>query len=756
MASVWGELKRRNVVKVAVAYAIVGWILVEVSSVLGPALNLPDWATSLVAFFVILGFPLALILSWAYELTPEGIKLERDFAAGESITHVTGRKLDFAIIGALVLAVGFLLFNYVLVDEEAIEPAPAVADQPAEAPTLVVEEAQQRASGISVAVLAFEDLSPEGDQEYFSDGISEELLNLLANVEGLRVPSRTSSFSFKGTGADLQTIATALNVTHVLEGSVRKAGNQIRITAQLIEAVTDTHLWSENYTRELTNIFDLQDEIAANVVEALRIELLGEPLAVRDGYRTDNIEAHDAYLLGRHRLAARRIDDLMTAREYFQTAIDLDPGYAAPYAALADTVNLLHFYGASSYDDVITISRPAIDQALALDPGMGEAYASRGFVSFWFEVDGSAAEADFLRAIDLSPNYSGAYQWYGQYLENFQGRYDEGFENAQKALNLDPLSPIVNAVNGLMMSSMAGQIEQARAYLYRGLEIAPGFASGHSWLGVFDTSFGQVAEGLRRQRIAISVDPRSPIYPVMAGLNYVNLGDLERAQRWFEHAARLFGDRTTAQFYEAFIPLMVRREDPDRLISIMEDMPLVSMRWVEDEALFRAAVLQSGDRGAVRRYFLRHWPDLMGSYQSAVGPHNYPAAVDLAWLLSMEGEMQRADRLLDTSLAVLRQTPLDAFSSYRRYRHIVEVRILALQGDGAGALAALRRAVDAGWRDLWWQAENDPTLASISGHPDFIGMIDEVRVDMVSQLEQVREMERNGEFASMPQVVATE
>ncbi len=755
MTSFFGELRRRNVVKVAVAYAIVGWILVEVSSTVFPVVQLPDWTVTFVTMLILLGFPLAMILSWAYDLTPQGIERTKAAPLSESITKVTGRKLDFAIIGALVLAVGFLLFNYVLVDEEAIEPAPAVADQPAEAPTPVVEEAQQRASGISVAVLAFEDLSPEGDQEYFSDGISEELLNLLADVEGLRVPSRTSSFSFKGTGADLQTIATGLNVTHVLEGSVRKAGNQIRITAQLIEAVTDTHLWSENYTRELTNVFDLQDEIAANVVEALRIELLGEPLAVRDGYRTDNIEAHDAYLLGRHRLAARRIDDLMTAREYFQTAIDLDPGYAAPYAALADTVNLLHFYGASSYDDVITISRPAIDQALALDPGMGEAYASRGFVSFWFEVDGSAAEADFLRAIELSPNYSSAYQWYGQYLANLQGRYDEGFENVQKALNLDPLSPIVNAVNGLS-SSMAGQIEQARAYLGRGLEIAPGFAGGHSWLGVFDSTFGQVAEGLRRQRIAISVDPRSPIYPVMAGLNYVNLGDLERAQGWFEYAARLFGDGTIAQFYEAFIPLMVNREDPDRLISIMEDMPLVSMRWVDDEALFRAAVQQSGDRGAVRRYFLRHWPDLMSSYESAVGPHNYPAAVDLASLLSMEGEMQRADRLLDTSLAVLRQTPLDALSMMRRYRHIVEVRILALQGDEAGALVALRRAVDAGWRDLWWQAENDPTLASISGHPDFIGMIDEVRVDMVAQLEQVREMERNGEFASIPQIVATE
>ena len=225
----------------------------------------------------------------------------------------------------------------------------------------------------SIAVLAFDDLSPDHDQEYFSDGISEEILNLLAHVDGLKVTSRTSSFSFKGTGEDLQTIARELGVTHVLEGSVRKAGNRIRITAQLIEAATDAHLWSENYTRELTNVFDIQDEIAANVVEVLQIKLLGDSTIAADRQRPDSPEAHDAYLLGRHHLIFRRTEDLLAARDYFRSAIKLDPEFAAPYVGLADTYIVQHMYGVMLLDKVIEDAKPAIEGALQLDPQMGPA-----------------------------------------------------------------------------------------------------------------------------------------------------------------------------------------------------------------------------------------------------------------------------------------------------------------------------------------------------------------------------------------------
>ncbi len=250
MASVWGELKRRNVVKVAVAYAIVRWLLIEVSSVIAPAMNLPDWATSLVVFFVILGFPLALVLSWADEITPEGMKRSHEVPATESVAHVTGRKLDFAIIGALVLALGFVVYNYVLEDSEV-----AVGILPN-----------------SVAVLPFENMSVDPEEAFYASGIHEEILNQLVKLSALNVIARTSMQQYANTEKSIPEIARELNVETVMEGSVRYAGGQIRITAQLNDGITGAHLWSETYTRDFDDIFAIESDVAMNVANALEAE----------------------------------------------------------------------------------------------------------------------------------------------------------------------------------------------------------------------------------------------------------------------------------------------------------------------------------------------------------------------------------------------------------------------------------------------------------------------------------------------------
>jgi TolB-like protein len=299
------ELKRRNVIRVAIAYAVAAWLLIEITATTFPILKLPDWSVTLVTVFVLIGFPLALIFAWAYELTPEGLKKEKDVDRSESITHITGRKLDFAIIAVLAIALVFFASTHQWGSE-----------------TGNAETADK-----SIAVLAFADLSREGDQEYFSDGISEELLNVLAKIPGLRVAARTSSFQFKGENRDIIDIGKQLNVAMVLEGSVRKADLQIRITAQLVDARSGFHLWSETYDRELANIFAVQDEISAAIVEALKEHLGLQVEAAPRMIAAANNDAHEAYLRGRHLVVQRTKATIEGAVREFERNWRLRPSF---------------------------------------------------------------------------------------------------------------------------------------------------------------------------------------------------------------------------------------------------------------------------------------------------------------------------------------------------------------------------------------------------------------------------------------------
>ena len=279
--SFFSELKRRNVFKVAAAYIIVGWLLLQVSDTLVPALHLPEWFHSGVAFLLIIGFPLAVIFAWAFEMTPDGLKREKEVDRSQSITRVTGQKLNNALIGMLVLALGYFVIDKFVLDPrrdaELVQNNQSEKLQEAGADVQGGEEFGNK----SIAVLPFVNMSDDGANEYFSDGLSEELLNLLAKIPDLKVAARTSSFQFKGKTGDIESIATQLKVANVLEGSVRKSGNQVRITAQLIKADDGYHLWSETYDRTLENIFAVQDEIAAAVVDALKVHCWDLPLQSR-------------------------------------------------------------------------------------------------------------------------------------------------------------------------------------------------------------------------------------------------------------------------------------------------------------------------------------------------------------------------------------------------------------------------------------------------------------------------------------------
>jgi len=424
VASIWSELKRRNVVKVAVAYAVVGWLLVEIASTVLPTFEAPRWVLQTLTFVFILGFPLALIFAWAYELTPDGLKKEGDVNRSLSIAHVTGRKLDYLIIAALALALVYFAFDKFVLD-----------------PSRDAELVQATRSGIaetadkSIAVLAFADLSPEGDQEYFSDGVSEEILNDLAQIPDLHVTSRSSAFSFKGKGIDIPTVAKQLGVANVLEGSVRKSGKRIRITAQLIDARNGFHLWSETYDRELEDIFALQDEISTAIVMALKGHLGITGGAAPRVIAAANTVAHEAYLRGRHLVVQSTSSGRDGAIREFEKAIELDPDYAIAHAELALATVFLPI----SMSEAVARATPHMERAMALDPTLAEAQAAAGVLA-WRQSKPDDALTHFKHALQINPNYVIVYVWMGNLLNFDLGRYDEAFRMRATAMRLDPLS----------------------------------------------------------------------------------------------------------------------------------------------------------------------------------------------------------------------------------------------------------------------------------------------------------------------------
>jgi TolB-like protein len=440
------ELKRRNVIRVTVAYVIASWILLQVVDVLVPLLTLPAWVGRLVFLFVVIGMVPVLIFSWAYEMTPEGLRLESEIEPNEAVANHTARRLDRLTIALLVVVVGIVLVDR-LIPESADTPQ-VVEDIATPASGNLASSAQDERP--SVAVMPFVNVSDDEANEYFSDGISEELLNALVSIRNLRVPSRTSSFTFKGSDQRLDEIGRQLNVEHVLEGSVRKAGNQIRVTAQLVEVSTDTRIWSETYTRTLDDIFSVQDEIAQSIVGALQVALSGADRERLAEHSTDSIEAYDKYLVGHYLWNRRTPESIRNAIENFKEAIALDPDFDQAWAALADAYVQMPEYEVASRAEYVALARDAIRNALRVNPDSARALAASGYFRAFYDFDWTGALTDLRRAIDIEPNYATGHQYYGDIL-NTLGDLEGGLAQLAIARDLDPLSVPIRHVPGYML-----------------------------------------------------------------------------------------------------------------------------------------------------------------------------------------------------------------------------------------------------------------------------------------------------------------
>jgi len=552
------ELKRRNVFKVATAYIIVGWLIMQAGEVMAPALNLPAWVNSLLAFFLILGFPLAMFFAWAYEMTPEGLKKEKDVDRSQSMTQLTGQKLNSLIIGILVLALGYFAIDKFVLAPGRAQPgsdhfSQQAANQantgkeksaltPIEATTQDEPEEKPAVSKQSIAVLPFVNMSSDSEQEFFSDGISEEVLNLLAKIPELRVAARTSSFSFKDKAIEIPEIASRLKVAHVLEGSVRKSGNQVRITAQLIRADNGYHLWSETYDRTLDNISQIQDEIAVAVVDALKVTLLGEAPKARE---TDP-KAYQLFLEGQYIRRLISAPTLPRAIELLTKALEIDPAYAPAWAELAYSYMWNSAIGDMPIDVGNSLADEAIQKALEADPDYAWTYFVRGVKNAFNNFDFKAAAEDYQHALQLDPRSAFLIGANGN-INRVLGRMDDSIRFYEKALELDPLIPEMRHLQGLAYY-FAGHLDEAKATYRTALTLSPEYSGGHYRVGRVLLAQGRPAEALAEMQ-----QETSPVYKATGqALAYHDLDEHDKSQLALDDLIENFSDSAAFQIAEVY------------------------------------------------------------------------------------------------------------------------------------------------------------------------------------------------------------
>ena len=467
--SLFAELKRRNVFRVGIAYLVAAWLLLQLTDVLTELLELGPEVGKIVIVLLIVGFVPALIFAWAFEMTPDGVKREKDVDRSQSVTPQTGRTLDRAIIAMLVLVAAYFIYEARFMQrsepaaqsEAAAVTPTAPSESPATAPAEPVSAPTASRERASIVVLPFVNMSADPEQEYFSDGLSEEILNALAGIENLRVISRTSAFAFKGKDLGIPEIARQLDVSHVLEGSVRTAGDSVRITAQLIEVDSDSHLWSEAYSRKLENIFEIQEEISRAIAGQLQVRLAGDAAPARP---TENLAAYQLYLRGRALYQGRGVEQLHSAVRLLQQALELDPGFAAAEANLAAAAMVLSYNLDEGFIEYRELSAAAAERALALDPDNGLARAVNGLMAS-SRLDFELAISELDRAIALNPNESNSLLWKGIVLSGL-GYIDEALAALERAEAVDPV--FVNLLNWMsVLYYQKGDHERGRAYELR-------------------------------------------------------------------------------------------------------------------------------------------------------------------------------------------------------------------------------------------------------------------------------------------------
>jgi len=684
--SIYTELSRRNVFRVGIAYVVASWVLLQIVDVIIPIFEIPDWAPKLIFVVLAIGLVPALIFAWAFEMTPEGLKKESEVDRTASIVGTTGRKLNYVITGFLVVAVALLLVERQL--------RPVVLEEPAS--ELASEETQV---GKSIAVLPFVNMSSDAEQEFFSDGITEEILNSLASVQELKVAGRTSSFAFKGQNDDLRRIGEALGVNHILEGSVRKAGAQVRITAQLIQVDNGFHLWSETYDRELTDVFAIQDEIANEILKQLRSKLLIEEVVVAEARRT-NPEVYELYLQAKQRIYTRIRPEIETAVDELDEAIQLDGAYAPAFAQRGIAMLLLsdQQYGSIPNDESARRAKRYFDQALQLDPGIAEGWAGLGLYYINNGSNDTDAAIDALaKALSVNPNLIDASNWL-QIALRYEGDLLGSMEIIEDVIERDPLyRPAFS--NAMQMFNNFGRQDKAEALLKRIEAFDP---DNPDLLLARATNLmysGHYGEGLKAMEALRALGNLSGVGRVFLSFGLMGTGQFERATTegspyWQPEALYRVG-----KIEDAF------------------ELAHDQARGGDPDSLFDLLLREDRDHDLVD-YLEERWPSLSTfASENPGGDVGWGLMEAVAIAYSNTGNVERFDeamQLVDQRLVRLADQGINNF--------VFSLNLAtyeALSGDIELAFAHLEDAVDGGWVSVGEPADVEPALRALVDDPRY-------------------------------------
>jgi TolB-like protein len=543
----FAELKRRNVYKVAVAYAIVGWLLVQIATQVFPFLEIPTWVVRLVIVLVAAGFPIALVIAWAFELTPEGIKRTEDVGLAATARQPRKYTWIFVVIVGAALSVGLFFIGRFTARNTA---SAAGTELPAK----------------SIAVLPFDNLSRDPDNAYFAEGVQDEILTRLAKVADLKVIARTSTQRFKSAPDDLQQIAKQLGVMNILEGSVQKVNDQVRVNVQLINALTNAHLWAEIYDRKLTDIFAVESDIAKTIADTLQARLTGSEKQMMAAAPTTDTTAYELYHKGRSLWEKRSGDNIPKAIAFYEQAIARDPNYALAYAGLAKAYILLPFYAGADRLDAYSKAKDAALKAIRLDSNLAEAHTALGKVLFFREIDLAGAMREYKRAIELQPNDATAHHWFGNDTLAALGRFEEAIAEGKRAVELDPLSIVINADLGQTFYYARRYDESARQ-LRKTLEIDPTSFYTHYNLGIVLQLKGDLSGAIAEYEKAKQLGDNTLVSTLYAAAK-AQAGDKDAALRMLSELDKISQHREVVGYWRALLYLSLNNKDE-------------ALRWLE-------------------------------------------------------------------------------------------------------------------------------------------------------------------------------